>query len=240
VVNQCGLDLRDFTRSVLTFNRSQRHLWRVCQVYICISLNRGQHSSTHLYISLLQRDRPPFTPVQQTGEGKQRMCLSCSSDAVPCDTLVGMLFFQLPLGAWNNLAVPMIPELSLSADTATWLAFAMTTKNPASAGVIYIPPGPTSWLDPFPSCTSLLTTTCRGLEKQFSPARRLEIIQKHLLMSRSQKPLRRNGKFPQRLLRQKPSPDSLMDANEGGIGMACKPTLYVQPYQPTAWWIYPM
>jgi hypothetical protein len=106
-------------------------------VYICISLNRGQHSSTHLYISLLQGNRPPFTPVQQTGEGKQRMCLSCSSDAVPCDTLVGMLFFQLPLGAWNNLAVPLTPALSLSADTATWLAFAMTTKTTLQVRVLF-------------------------------------------------------------------------------------------------------
>jgi hypothetical protein len=50
------------------------------------------------------------------GMTKERMCLSCSSEAVPCDSLGDMLFFQLPLGAKNNLAVPLNPLLSSLAD----------------------------------------------------------------------------------------------------------------------------
>jgi hypothetical protein len=53
-------------------------------VYICISISRGS-TAVPTCIHDLCIDRPPFSPVQMFGMAKERMCLSCSSEAVPYD-----------------------------------------------------------------------------------------------------------------------------------------------------------
>jgi hypothetical protein len=111
VVNQCGLDLRD-----LIYTQNTPPLESMPSVYMHIT-QQGTSTAVPTCIHDLCIDRPPFSPVQLESMTKERMCLSCSSEAVPYDSLVDMLFFQLPLGAENNLAVPLNPALNSSSSS---------------------------------------------------------------------------------------------------------------------------
>jgi hypothetical protein len=120
VVNQCGLDVRDLIRNaehaVLTLTNIKGTFGESAK---CIYAYHSAGASTAEPIRICDSciDRPPFSPVQLEGMAKEGMCLSCSSEAVPYDSLVDMLFFQLPLGAENNLAVPLNPALNSSSSS---------------------------------------------------------------------------------------------------------------------------
>jgi len=118
VVNQCGLGLRNLdTHAVLTLTDIKGTMESVPSVcmHITQEVTAQQYppvNMTHAWTGLRSRR------IRRAAGGGQRMCLSCSFEAVPCDSLVDMLFFQLPLGAENNLAVPLNPGLNSSADAS--------------------------------------------------------------------------------------------------------------------------
>jgi len=93
-------------------------------------------------------DRPPFSPVQLEGMAEERMCLSCSFEAVPYDSLVDMLFFHLPLGAKNNLAEPLNPALKSSSSASRRRVPASAEDDFSSSGTIH------TLSRPMHSCTS--------------------------------------------------------------------------------------
>jgi len=67
--------------------------------------------------------------VQAGSDHRQQVCLSCSHEAVSCDTLVDMLFFQLPLSARNNLGCAAESGTEHIGRRVAWMTLALTPET---------------------------------------------------------------------------------------------------------------
>ena len=147
-------------------------------MYICISLRRGAAQLDPFVYMTHARTGVRSRRFSWNAWQRSEMCLSCSFEAVPYDSLVDMLFFLLPLGAKNNLAVPLNPALKI-----IFVGNAKTSHAAASAEDDFSSSGTIHTLSrPVHSCTSS-TWFSRAQARLFdNPAqlRSLKIIQKHL------------------------------------------------------------